>query len=312
MDQGVAERAAEQRAREVRLRTSRGLPRDTSALLNVVSRGRKVAASVAAAAVAVAALAGGWLLYLQQRPYDVIAVLGQSNALGAGRGWNPSDLFASPKVAQEPSYSRVPDLVLPAFDPLLGPAPAVRPPLVGPGVELGERWADQTGRNVLLVPVAVSGTGFTPAYGYTWNPGDRDTPTNLFDQAVSEIREALARDDDNRLAAIVWHQGETDADAGMGADEYADHLTSVIEGLRKEFGDVPVVIGGMAPEWIAATPGAAAVAEAQAAVADSMPGVAFVPGPEGMTNGAGDEVHYSAAGQRELAARYAEAITSLG
>lgn len=272
---------------------------------------RKRVAVIIGTVLALALIANaGWLIYLQHRTYDVVAVLGQSNALGAGTGWSFADLFASPRVAQEPSYGKVPDVVLPAFDPLLSAGPTIRSPRVGPGVTFAEEYADRMARNVLLVPAAMSGTGFTPVQGYTWNPDDTDTATNMYDYAVSEIRQALDRNPDNELTVIIWHQGETDADAGMSTEQYADLLTSVIEGMRAEFGDVPVIIGGLTPKWVEGNPDGAAIDAAHREVAESLPRVAFVEGSPGMVN-EGEPVHYDAQGQREMAGRYWSAFASL-
>ncbi|KQY25417.1 hypothetical protein ASD16_08420 [Cellulomonas sp. Root485] len=242
--------------------------------------------------------------------YDVVAVLGQSNALGWGTGPDePSAEVPDPRIWQWPGSGPDVDTVVPAVDPLVGPFTASG---VGPALSFARAYGAEHDREVVIVQAAVGGTGFAPAQGMTWDPELHGSVRNLYDEAVGQVRDALAEGDGNRLVAVLWVQGESDV-GRISPEGYAAELDGLVARLRADVGPAPFVIGQMVPEWIAADPTRGGIDSVHRQTAGRLPDTVFVPGPSGMTNGPGDEIHYDALGQREQGRRmYAAWRTLVG
>jgi hypothetical protein len=239
--------------------------------------------------------------------YDVVAVLGQSNALGWGAGDDePGALVPDPRIWQWPGSGPATDSVVPAVDPLVGPFTAAG---VGPVMSFARAYVADHDREVLIVQAAVGGTAFEPAEGMTWDPDVHGAVRNLYDEAVAQVRGALAEGEGNRLVAVLWVQGESDA-GRISPEEYTDELVGLVEQLRRDVGPAPFVVGQMVPEWIAADPARLAIDAVHRQLPFRVPDTVFVPGPTGMTNGPEDAIHYDARGQREQGRRmYAAWLT---
>jgi hypothetical protein len=243
-------------------------------------------------------------------PYSVVAVLGQSNAHGAGIGLDPTGLDAPhPDVHQWPSSGRSKGKIISGADPLFHEIPSKA---VGFGATFAKLLTEATAEPVLLVPMALGDTSFAPKHGYTWDPADRTTRVNLYRKAIAAIDGAMATKAGNRLTAILWHQGESDVPLTPGL-VYSQKLDSLIDGLRHRYGvDVPFVIGQMVPEEIeSGRPGYAVIDAVHADTPNRRPRVAYASGPRGSYNSAQEVCHYNAAGQRELARRMWEAYLSI-
>lgn len=242
-------------------------------------------------------------------PYLVVPVLGQSNAQGMGNGLDPQGLDAPhPQVHQWARSGRSKGTAVAGVDPLFHD---VRARGVGFGVTFAKHLADATSRTVLLIPAARGDTSFAPKNGYTWDPTDRTTRTNLYCDAVEAIDAALSRFAGSRVAAILWHQGETDVPLTSGPN-YRGRLDLVIDDLRARFGaSVPFVIGGMVPEEMERGHRAYPIINA---VHEDTPNrrrrTAFVPGPRDAFNSDVDR-HYSGAGLRELGRRMWDAYAEM-
>ncbi|MDQ2931635.1 MAG: sialate O-acetylesterase [Gemmatimonadota bacterium] len=177
---------------------------------------------------------------------------------------------------------------------------------VGPGRAFGLAvHAREPSAHIGLVPTAMGGSPIT-----SWEPGalDKRTSTHPYDEALVRARAAMR---DGRFRAILWHQGESDANPAASV-LYADRLRALIARFRRDLGDpdLPFLIGQLgrfdgAP-WDAAT---IRVDSAQRAVAASTPHVAYV-SAEGLRD-MGDVTHFDAAGARELGRRYAAAYFAL-
>lgn len=216
-------------------------------------------------------------------------LIGQSNMAGRGsvdeEGQTPH-----PRVL---SFSAQGEWV-PATDPLHSDKPTAG---TGPGLSFGKRVADALSECTIgLVPCAVGGTPLS-----RWQKG-----ADLYEQAVARCRAAMK---DGRLAAILWHQGESDAQRPEDAETYADRLAQMIVDLRSDLGspDVPFLAGEIGyfldhhpnqrfPKWREVN---AALAE----VAKRLPKVVCV-SAMGLGH-TGDGVHLDTPSQRELGRRYA-------
>lgn len=162
------------------------------------------------------------------------------------------------------------------------------------------------GRQVLLIPCGYGETGFASGH---WNKGEA-----LYEDAVQRTRYALSLSKNNRLVAVLWHQGESD----VGWPQYQQALHSMIGSMRSDIAghqQVPFVLGGMVPYWVAQD---SARMHAQSVIAGtpsrvSMTAFASPYYPTVITKADSTfvPVHYDAAGQRVLGKRYFAVLDSL-
>lgn len=231
-------------------------------------------------------------------PYLIVPVLGQSNAVGMGVGLDLDGPDRThPRVHQWAMCGPSKGTAILAVDPLLHEIPAGG---VGFGMTFAKHLADETGRAVLLIPGARGDTSFTPKNGWTWDPADTRTRRNLYRNAVAAIDAALARYPGSEIAAILWHQGETDVPL-MSASVYQTKLDSVIDDLRGRYdAELPFLVGQMvAEEMELSGKNYAPINAVHADTPNRRPRTAFIPGARTSING-GTDRHYNAAGQREM------------
>ena len=286
---------------------------------------RRQFSGLAAAAVLAPALAG---CALPQAPapsptfsesLDLYLLAGQSNMAGRGRveavdREPPTGLLSLNADADADVQWQ------PARDPLHADKPSVAG--VGPGRSFGlamaaqmferrsEQLSAQPGRRIGLVPCAVGGSSIS-----TWQPGARfeiepGRWVQPFDDTLRRMRLASTA---GRWRGVLWHQGESDSNE-RDAPHHERRLRDLIERLRAAAGDaqLPVLIGQMG-RW-PAKPWSAAKAEVDAVhqrVAQTLGHAAFV-SAEGLgLHADGLNVHFDAAGARELGRRYASAMLRL-
>jgi hypothetical protein len=112
-----------------------------------------------------------------------------------------------------------------------------------------------------------------------------------------------------RIAGVLFFQGESDAEKGPSADDYAARFTAWVEDLRRDLGrpHLPVVFAQIGSTT---TPGAypnwRKVQEQQAAV--HLPCVAMI---ETADLPLGDNVHYTTESYQEIGRRFARAYLDL-
>lgn len=240
----------------------------------------------------------------RSRGTDVVLLAGQSNMVGFGLGFDAAlDGTPDPRILQW-SRTGTRGRIVPATDPLRHPG--VAEGRVGLGLSFARAYlaTRAPGRSVLLVPAAVGGTGFANG---RWNPGD-----DLFEGAVRRTRAALAAAPNACLAAILWHQGESDVGALSGPD-YAARLARTVAAFRARIGGarrVPFVTGRFEPGWVGPTPQQTAILDALAHLSDTVPLTVNV-SAEGLTGNPGDRIHFDAASQRALGRRYFEGLLAL-
>jgi Ca2+-binding RTX toxin-like protein len=178
------------------------------------------------------------------------------------------------------------------------------------GQSNGERWFGQNAlgatsfrsllssslaESVTLVNAAVGGTALLPIKDGNWT----DTgPGSLYQAAID-----AAADSGAPIDAIVWVQGEEDANAGVTADEYSDGLADLIARLRADLGDVPVLIQRLLIEQ----QGMDAINQAQIDYAAGDPG-AIIYGTMPPTETFLASQHFTGSGYSFLAAEAAQAL----
>ena len=105
-----------------------------------------------------------------------------------------------------------------------------------------------TDRKLLLVRAAIGGTGFMREQ---WTPDGV-----LYKRALEMTDIALGLNSKNKLVAILWHQGECEAVDGKGRGYdflysfYTEKLTRLLSDLEEKYGKVPFMAGGHCDDWI--------------------------------------------------------------
>jgi len=99
------------------------------------------------------------------------------------------------------------------------------------------------GRKLLILRAAVGGTGFLDNH---WKLTD-----DLYLRMMEMIRTALGLNSENRLAAFLWHQGETDATNHASFDIHYNHLITLYRSVTEEFRkpDLPFIAGDFVQHW---------------------------------------------------------------
>lgn len=99
------------------------------------------------------------------------------------------------------------------------------------------------GRRILILRTAVGGTGFLDNH---WKLQD-----DLFLRMMEMIRTALSLNPENRLIALLWHQGETDASFGADTGTHYRHLSTLVKAVRDTFScdSLPFIAGDFVSEW---------------------------------------------------------------
>ena len=91
-------------------------------------------------------------------------------------------------------------------------------------IEAGELGDD---RKLLILRTAVGGTGFSDN---RWKSTD-----DLYLRMMDMVKTVLALNPENRLKALLWHQGETDAMNQVTFDYYYTHIAELVNNVRTEF-----------------------------------------------------------------------------
>lgn len=173
--------------------------------------------------------------------------------------------------------------------------------------EIIRRSDDQT--KVVILNAAAGGSGLVKENNQgSWAVDYAGSKPRLYEIAKNAITATLAQ-----LALkwpgvtvrpwIVWHQGEADGATAQATYEAA--LDALFSGLRTHLGSpsVPIVIGGLVPEYVEA--GGVGFANIRAALAGAQSRNSYVAYTDGVPNGGGsqntaDQVHYARAGVERL------------
>ena len=101
----------------------------------------------------------------------------------------------------------------------------------------------EEGRKLLIIRAAVGGTGFSDN---RWKSTD-----DLYLCMMDMIKTVLALNPENRLKALLWHQGETDVLNQVNFEFYHKHITSLVNSVRTEFSvpTLPFIAGDFVQLW---------------------------------------------------------------
>lgn len=262
---------------------------------------------------------------------DLLLIAGQSNAVGYDA--KPSELPADEADKRVLFWWRTGDPPPDEFDTTSGgkwthlqpqpkgnPAPKTKGPRqygnfsnpdggFGPEIGLARTLAAKEKRPLAILKAAWSGTGMAQ----DWNPADTGTGGSCYRALVSETKDAIAAAKAQgitlRLRALVWVQGESDANANA-APRYTQALGDMVSALRKELAAPDLIalvavntkFGGGKNAFMPK------IVEAQQALAAKVPRCAYV---DTASATIANSAHYDTAGTLDVGRRFAEALLKL-
>ena len=111
-------------------------------------------------------------------------------------------------------------------------------------IQAGRLAAD---RKILIVKAAIGGTGFAKNH---WGKND-DMPQRMHDM----VSYALAQNENSRVVAVLWHQGEHDVfenselSLELRYRYYLEKFGYLVHSIQEKYGNIPVIAGGFTDEW---------------------------------------------------------------
>lgn len=169
-------------------------------------------------------------------------------------------------------------------------------PVRGEGaVTFSATLANATGEQIRLLNAAEGNTSLTPVQGANWLATG---PTSLYGKALAAVAASGLKPD-----AIIWIQGERDAQFRVGTDAYRAGLETLYQRLQADFGDVPLL---MQPLVLPQTGMEAIVAAQQAFAAAHADDVTLV--TPSVDAPARDLLHFTPGGYNVLADLMARAV----
>jgi hypothetical protein len=169
----------------------------------------------------------------------------------------------------------------------------------------------QKSRKLLIVRAGVSATGFLDG---RWRCPDAE----LYRRMMKMTETALSLNGENRLAAFLWHQGESDAGLNATYEVHYENLITLVKSVKSTFkcGDLPFIAGDFVQDWKGDNMAVCEpVVKAIRAVCVDL-GVAGFVETDGLTsnaqvNGGDDTIHFSRQALMILGRRYFEKYQKL-
>lgn len=167
---------------------------------------------------------------------------------------------------------------------------------MGPDVQFAIDWAAANpGKRIVFVPCAEGGTSFGAG---DWT---HDGVDNLYTAMVARTNAVLAANPSFILGGLLWHQGENDS----GNASFETQLDAMLAAFRTDVlaanATTPIVLGGLADDFQAASAGNAAV---HAIIMDTPNRVSHTSVAYSTNAPDFDNVHFSARGLRLMGHRY--------
>ncbi|MEN9908666.1 MAG: hypothetical protein RLZZ540_1815 [Bacteroidota bacterium] len=224
------------------------------------------------------------------KPMEVYLLIGQSNM--AGRGAIDAE---SEKTSENILMLDKTNNWIIAKDPLHFDKSSAG---VGPGLSFAQAMLEgQKKIKIGLIPCAWGGSPIK-----VWSPGAKYFENFPYDEAIARVKIAMQK---GELKGILWHQGESDNDAGR-SKVYLQKLKELIANLRRDLNapNLPFIAGeiGRFNKENYINP-----------IVNTLPnevGNTAVVSSEDLVDG-GDHLHFNAASARELGKRYAKAMSEL-
>ena len=189
--------------------------------------------------------------------YDIIIQAGQSNAEGSGRG----------PLSTEKEYIPQPNIVYLTAQTTVECKDGVVEVQFGDenfALEIAKERIDEYGkivgdfaltfakdyleynlrqesRKILIIRCGVGGTSFAQRH---WGLQDI-----CYLKMLEMVDYALRLNPENRIVGFLWHQGESDAINNSPTGEYYHNLSSMLNAVRIQYGDIPFIAGDFVYDW---------------------------------------------------------------
>jgi hypothetical protein len=239
--------------------------------------------------------------------YDIFLIAGQSNThygLGLDRNIDTPD----PDIFQMGRFDTADKVIIPAVEPLQHWT--MQSDRIGFALTFAKLYKQnilKSGRKVLLIPCGYAGTPIEQ-----WAKGG-----DLYNDAVERTLLALANNPGSEIKGILWHQGEVNvSDSVAVMNTYQNNLANLIQDFRNSLGnpELPFVLGGMVPVWVNESSDRRSMQDLFKSTPSRIAKTAYAD-PESPTVISNfipdDNIHYNAAGQRELGGRYFTAFKTV-
>ena len=164
-------------------------------------------------------------------------------------------------------------------------------------------------RKVLIIRAAIGGTGFS---GGQWKEND-----TVYRKMLEMVEFALGLNPENKIVAMLWHQGEHDSVSHATTEYYYEKLGFIIDKVRKDYANenMPFVLADFVNEWKSKNEECCApIIDASRKLALDKGG-AFVETSDlpsnNQKNSDGDDIHFCRNSLHILGERYFRAFESL-
>ena len=231
--------------------------------------------------------------------YHVILLAGQSNMVGAG---NIADLQSSeqqlPTNIDYYNFGRGSGLIYSIHK-------------FGPEISLSrELHSFFPNENFVFIKYALGGSSLLD-WSPQWTQEKAEITGNahfgsLYKKFIEKIKN-ITQGSNVKFSALIWMQGETDANFPLVAKEYFDNFSKFIKSIRRDINEpnLPVLIGHINPP-LASFPGVNIVRNAQERAAKELLNVQLI-NTDGIHKW-NDQLHYDSQGQLELGDRFSRAL----
>ena len=206
------------------------------------------------------------ILNYDNSEFDIILLAGQSNAYGSGKGktdnpWQERDDILMLKndfeICYKHPYENTTYIDIKAKEEGYIERAKEIPADGGTdtngcfALTFAKMYAEkylEKGRKVLIVNTPIGGTGFK---GEHWGQNDK-----MYKRMIDMMDSAVALNKNNKVVAVLWHQGEHDAYENRdlsydGIKAYYDEkITELFNSLRGKYGEVPFMCAGFTPAFI--------------------------------------------------------------
>ena len=236
--------------------------------------------------------------------YDVFVVMGQSNT-NCGRGLDYKLDASDYRIKQLGRFSGNDHQIIVAREPLdhFIRMDSCNGFAMTFALMYLKRYKEP-GREVLLLPCGEPGSSFRFR---RWNKGD-----TLYNDVVERAKFVLNKFPGSKIKGFLWHQGETDVYWGR---DYINLLDPMITSIKRDIsgnaGDsIPFILGGMVPFWVDKLSGRKITDSVIMETPNRLPFTGYASAKEPFViikpDNSIDDIHFDAAGQRELGKRYFE------
>ncbi len=168
----------------------------------------------------------------------------------------------------------------------------------------------QYGRKLLIIRAAIGGTGFLDN---RWGMTD-----DLYLKMIEMIKVALALNPKNKLVALLWHQGETDAILNSTKEIHFNNLLTLVNSVRSTFHceNLPFIAGDFVQQWkMDNIQICVPIIEAIKEVCENIGNAQFVETNELRSNdqmiGNGDTIHFCREALNQLGEKYFNAYCEI-